>query len=79
MLPNSGSVAQESNTERQVLGKRKDSFTRKPAVLGRRWTHVPKNQLSTPRVLLGDFIGKRGGEGCRVYGQLKDLLLTGGC
>ena len=39
-------IAQESNTERQVLGKRKDRFfLRKLAILGRRWTHVPKNQL----------------------------------
>ena len=72
-------MAQEVYTERHMLGKRKDALLRKPAILGTRRTHVPKNQLPTPHVLLGDFIGKRGGEDCHVYGQLKDVLLTGGC
>lgn len=47
MLLNSGLVfvAQEVCTDRHVLGKRKDALLGKPAILGRRWTHVPKNQL----------------------------------
>ena len=62
-----------------MLSERKDSFIEEVSSPGEKVDSCPKNQLSTPHVLLGDFIGKRGGEGCRVYGQLKDLLLTGGC
>ena len=45
-------VAQESNTEKQILAKRKHSFLRKLAILGRGWNQVPKNQLHNPRVKL---------------------------
>ena len=43
-----------------MLVKGKIALLRKPAILGRRWTHVPKNQLPTPQVVLRDGKGKRG-------------------
>ena len=58
-------VAQESDTERQELGKRKDSFIEEPAMLGRRQSHVPKNQLPLvgqgQELLKGSFKGMWGG------------------
>lgn len=39
--------------------KGKIALLRKPAVLGRRWTCVPKNQFPTFQVLFRDHIGKR--------------------
>ena len=43
-----------------MLGKRKHTLLRQPAIPGRSWTHVSKNQLPTPQVLLGDYIGGNG-------------------
>ena len=39
--------------------KGKIALLRKLAILGRKWTHVLKNQLPTPQVLLGDNIERR--------------------
>jgi len=38
----------------------KIALLRKLPVLGRRWTHAPKNQLLPPQTLLRDNIGERG-------------------
>lgn len=62
--------------------KEKIFLLRKLTILGRRWTHVPKNQLPTPQVLLRDYIGKKG-QGCvlrkghSVHDQLMDSFLIG--
>lgn len=52
----------------------KTALLRKPAILGRRWTHVPNNQLLTPQVLLRDYKGKRERE--RGSGLGRDSFLV---
>lgn len=52
-------TAQESNMKRQVLAKEKIALLRKLANLGRKWTHVPKNQIPKPQVLLRDYTERK--------------------
>ena len=75
-------VAQESNTEKQILAKRKHSFLRKLAILGRGWNQVPKNQLHDPRVkLLKSFRGFRQRQGamCRTARSALAIILKWVC
>ena len=60
-------VAQEVYTERHMLGKRKDALLRKPAILGTRRTHVPKNQLPITNQWAGAPRGQF--QGCIDAGQ----------
>ena len=51
----------------KTWAKGKAALLRKLAVLGRRWTQVPKNEISTLHAC-SDFIGK--GATCRGRGSL---------
>ena len=73
-------TAQESNAKRQVLAKEKIALLRKLANLGRRWTHVPKNQIPKPR-FCSEIIQKKRQRvymlrrGFWMHNQLVDILL----
>lgn len=55
-----GSVCKNPILRDKCWVKGKIASLRKPAILGGRWTHVPKNQLPTLQVLLRNFIRKSG-------------------
>jgi len=52
-------IAQESNADRQVLGKRKASFIEEVRNPGENVKSCPKEPTPTCQVLLRDYIGKR--------------------
>lgn len=68
-----GSVCKNPILRDKCWVKGKIASLRKPAILGGRWTHVPKNQLPTLQVLLRNFIRKSGRD-CVLGGE--ELLFS---